>query len=73
MKRKCSWGKHRKRFQEIFGRSLSTYFDLIYGFDTIKFDDDITKSSDLDDISMADVVKEKYGEEAVSIIESLIG
>ncbi len=55
--KKMLMGKHRKRFQEIFGRSLSTYFDLIYGFDTIKFDDDITKSSDLDDISMADVVK----------------
>lgn len=57
------------RFQEIFGVSLVRWMDTVTGFDIIKFDDQVIKSGDK---QMAQVVKDKYGQEAVDLIMTLI-
>lgn len=64
---------YRIKFQKVFGVPLARYFDLVLGFDIIKFDEDIIKSFELDGKSMSDVIKEKHGQEGVDIINALIG
>ena len=62
-----SWGT---QFYATFGRSLKNYLDVRFGFDCIKFDEELIKPPDGQ--SCEDVVREKHGEEAVAMIKSLI-
>jgi len=68
LKNKKKLHENRQRFQEIFGDNLEDYWDLT-GFDVIKFDDLIKP---IDGVSTEDTVREKYGQEAVDFVYSLM-
>ena len=57
-----------KQFHRIFNTSLARYWDNLTRFDTIKFDEEFIKSGDK---NMGLVILEKYGQEAVDLIQSL--
>lgn len=57
-------------FQQTFKTSLQRFMNPFTGFDVIAFDDVVVKSGDL---AMSDVVRDRWGERAVKIIEELIG
>jgi hypothetical protein len=63
-------------FRRVFNASLEDYLDgktlpgLIIGFEITKFEAFLGVE---DSVSMADMIKEKYGQEGVSIIRKLIG
>ena len=57
-------------FIQTFETPLSEYWDNLYGFDVIKFDEFITPKAHE---STADAVARKYGEPALAIIRGLIG
>jgi hypothetical protein len=61
--------KYSKEFRDIFHTSLNQYLDSITGFDSIKFDEEFLKSGNK---SMVSVLKKKYGQESVLLIEKLI-
>ena len=61
--------KHHQQFQNIFHCLLQGFMNLITGFDIIDFDERVVKSGDK---CMRDAILEKYGEEAVALIEALI-
>ena len=63
--------RYSSRFQRTFGRQLSGFFDLLTGFDVIKFDDEIAQPPD--GVSTREVVQERWGDEGVNIILGLIG
>jgi len=59
-------------FRSRFGIPLSKYWDLVayLGFDIVGFDEKFLKTPD--GISTRAYVKEKYGEDAVKLLERLI-
>ena len=59
-----------REFLETFHTSLSGYFDNLLGFDVVLFDDGHIHSGEE---SMADVVRERYGDGGVLLIEQLLG
>jgi len=59
-----------KDFKNLFGLELGDYFDALTGFDIVKFDENLLKSPD--GMSCRDVILEKYGEEAVGVIQKLL-
>jgi len=61
--------KHAERFFELFKVRLADYMpNPVIGFDVTGFDDKVIGSGDR---SMLDVIREKYGDEAVQIIQDL--
>lgn len=62
--------KHEHEFAELFGIHLRPFWDNITGFDIVKFDDHIIQSPNGQ--SMEDVLQAEYGDEGVSIIQSLL-
>jgi hypothetical protein len=62
--RKC------RDFQNIFGTPLKPYWDNITGFDIVRFDEKLIKSPNGKSIS--DVVLERYGKDAVELVEALL-
>lgn len=56
-------------FEQIFETAFNPYFDNFFGFDLIRFDDEIIQSGDK---CMRTVVKKKYGKRAVELLEELI-
>jgi hypothetical protein len=59
-----------RAFRNTFGTHLSNYWDIT-GFDNIKFDEEFIKPPD--GKSTSDIVREKYGDKAVELIEGLLG
>lgn len=59
-------------FKSVFGVSLHRFMDYITGFDLMKFDKEFIGAFDLDGVSIEDVVKEKYGNKGVAIVQRLI-
>lgn len=59
-------------FKSVFGVSLHRFMDYITGFDLMKFDKEFIGAFDLDGVSVEDVVKEKYGNKGVAIVQRLI-
>ena len=57
------------KFREYFGLELKDYWDVIGGFDIVKFDDAIATP---DWISTAEYIRERHGEGAVSLIRELL-
>jgi hypothetical protein len=57
-------------FWQIFNVTLDRYWSNITRFDVVKFDREVVKSGD--DESMSDIVKAKYGQAAVDLIQSLL-
>ena len=58
------------KFQETFGVSLSAYFDNIFGFDIVRFDDEVIKAQDGE--SIGDAVVRQYSREAADLIWELL-
>jgi hypothetical protein len=62
--------QYASSFQRVFGVSLRKYWlNHLLGFDIVKFDNEVVKSGDR---CMSEVVKEKYGNDGLMIIEELI-
>ena len=57
------------KFKQIFNTGVLNYWHIT-GFDLIKFDDDFTKTSGF---SIEETIRDKYGEEAVTLVKELIG
>ncbi len=71
------FARHRKAyetnyhdFSRIFGVSLAGYWDKMFGFDVVAFNEKFIKSGDNE--SMAEAVKRQYGAEAVALIKNLL-
>lgn len=62
--------ENSQKFYNIFGISLKKYFTPIFGFDIIKFDEEIIKTEP--NKSMNATVKAKYGKNGVEIIKNLL-
>ncbi len=62
--------KYQQEFQLMFGISLSGFWNVLTGFDVIKFDEKFLKTPD--GISTVEFVKRNYGDYGVKIIEGLI-
>lgn len=61
----------RRDFQRIFGVPLSDYFRSPVGFDVVKFDEEIVQPPD--GMSTRQHLLATHGQEAVNLIEQLIG
>lgn len=60
-------------FYSIFGIPLFKFWDNLFGFDIIKFDEEFIKSdTEHSGKSTADVVLEKFGEEGLRLIKLLL-
>jgi hypothetical protein len=68
---KAKYDAYAPLFQSVFKVRLWDFFDMIYGFDIVKFDEIIIKSPDGE--SCADVVHRDYGDRGVDLINLLIG
>ena len=64
-----------RRFTEAFSKtfytSLRYYWNNLTGFDIVAFDEEVLVIYE-DGYSMNDIVRERYGEEAVALILTLI-
>lgn len=64
-----------RKFKAIFGWQIMNYFSPFYGFDITKFDDALKELyGDYEDgtTSLKDFIKDKFGDDAIGIIEKLI-
>ncbi len=59
-----------QEFFRYFGRRLHWYHSLLFGFDSIAFDDQIIKSGENE--SCAEVVERDYGPDALALIKRLL-
>ena len=59
-----------EQFLDIFGCSISPYWNPMLGFDVIKFDENIVKPNDGESCSTA--IERQWGLEACKFIRSLI-
>lgn len=57
-------------FQKIFGVPLSAYFDNVFGFDIVRFDDEVIRAQN--DESIKDAVVRQYSREAADLIWELL-
>jgi hypothetical protein len=65
----CS--QHAAEFRRIFGIQLKPYFNPITGFDIVKFDADVVKSTN--DESVYDAVRRCFGQAGADLCEKLLG
>ncbi len=61
--------RYRKQFHKVFGLQLYSYLNIITGFDIIKFDKHLCVPGG---ISTREYINQKYGEDAVRLIEMLL-
>jgi len=59
-----------REFERIFREPLTQYWHGILGFDVVGFDERIVKSGSG---SVKDAVRQTYGQEAVALIQRLLG
>ena len=62
---------HNQEFLQIFHVSISSYWDIMTGFDVVKFDDYIKPIEGVE--STADAIKRQYGDRALELVSLLIG
>ncbi len=62
--------KHAEAFERIFGVPLEDYWDKLFGFEIVKFNDEVVVPPD--GISIKDEVIKNHGEEAAILLEELI-
>ena len=62
--------EERREFARIFNRDLRDYFEKGFGFDIIKFDEELIKPPN--GTSCRQHLRYIYGEDAVKLIEGLI-
>ncbi|MFA5321950.1 MAG: hypothetical protein WC373_04695 [Smithella sp.] len=60
---------YKSKFESIFKLPLQKYAHPLFGFDIIRFDEDLKTP---DGTSTSDFIKEKYGKEAVELISKMI-
>jgi len=60
---------YKQKFESIFKLSLRNYAHPIFGFDIIKFDEDLKTP---DGTSTSDFIKKKYSKEASELISKMI-
>ena len=60
----------KMKFERIFKVGMMTYYDPIYGFDIVKFDDEVIKP--IDNESCADKIEREHGKNAVIVITQLL-
>jgi len=61
--------KHHIFFYNTFNRKLSEFMEFMTGFDIVAFDDYLKVP---DGVSLKDYIREKHGDDAVTMIEALI-
>lgn len=61
---------HQSEFLATFKVALGSYWELMFGFDVIAFDDFVKPC---ENESTKDAIRRQYGDRAVSLIERLIG
>ena len=71
LKNKKLLHEHNQEFLSIFHVSLGTYWDILTGFDVVKFDEEFIKPPD--GRSTNEMVNEIYGERAQELCHILIG
>ncbi len=69
MKNKKLYHENHSEFLRTFGRPLTNYWDMIFGFYIIQFDADIWCPKG---VSLKDYLSEKFGEKASDLIYRLI-
>ena len=62
--------ENREEFYNTFGVSLTDYFDPIFGFNIVAFDEEVIKPSANE--STKDKVLRKYGQNGIECIENLL-
>ena len=55
-------------FKRIFNVNVSKFFNVIYGFDVVAFDEFLKVPVG---VSTSDFIKEKYGKDAVKMIKAM--
>ncbi|MFH1546968.1 MAG: hypothetical protein ABIC57_00605 [bacterium] len=61
---------YRKDFERIFSIRFMSYFNMLTGFDIVKFDEQFLCTPDGQ--SAKDIVTIKYGQEGLTVIEKLL-
>jgi len=64
------YGKNKVEFRKIFEVALRTFWQGLFGFDAVKFDEHFFGSDNPED--MLDCVEEEYSKEARVLIERLM-
>lgn len=62
--------KYSLQFSSIFHKNLADFWNIVTGFDIVKFDEKVIKPPD--GTSTRDQILKDYGEEAVKVIDGLI-
>ncbi len=62
--------KCHQEFKRTFGTSLMEFFSFFYGFDVVKFDEQIAQPKEGQ--STKDAVEKKFGKDAVVLCERLL-
>ena len=62
--------RYQQEFALTFNRPLQEFWDNMFGFDIIKFDEQFIKSPD--GTSLSDAVIQQYGQAANDLIKKLI-
>ena len=62
--------REAREFERIFHVPLSRYWQGFLGFDITGFDDQVIKSGTM---SVKDAVRQTYGQDAVTLIQGLLG
>jgi hypothetical protein len=67
---KCLSVEEKCRFKQLFGVDFDLYYQpLPFGFDVVRFDEEVVKAGDE---SMLKVAKEKFGEEATALMQKAV-
>ncbi len=60
----------RRKFTELFGQNIRTYWCNITGLDVIKLDEELVKPAD--GVSTCTKLRSEWGEDAVTLIKELM-
>jgi hypothetical protein len=71
MKYKKLYHDHAEAFERTFNMPLAKYWDIMFGFDICKFNDDIGCPTE-EEISLEEFITQKYGAEASKLITKLL-
>lgn len=57
------------QFKKYFGKNLWDYWEPLFGFDIVKFDEFLETP---DDLSIKEYLEKEYGEDAMKLIQSIL-
>ncbi len=61
---------YHRYFHKVFHLQLRDYMSIVTGFDVVKFDEHLAVP---EGISTREWIRQQYGDNAVSLVETLIG